>query len=187
MEELQVILGEGPSQDGLRSGTAVLVDDLTTAQQQNRWPLYAPVATDHGVRAQFVFPMQVGAAHFGVLVLYLERAGALWSTESGDARIFAEVGLSWLIDGLAAGSPTDLAETRTRQPFLDDRAEIHQATGMVSMQLGVNLSTALLRIRARAFAENQMLSELSAAVVARTVRFHPDDDDRNGHPHEETA
>lgn len=187
LEEVQVILGEGPSFDGLRAGTSVLVEDLTTSQHQARWPLYAPLATEHGVRAQFVFPMQVGAARFGVLVLYLERAGGLWATESGDARVFAEVALSWLIDDVANGQPGDFAEPRPRQPFLDDRAEIHQATGMVSIQLGVSLSTALLRIRARAFAEDCLLSELSAAVVARTIRFHPENDDRNGHQHEETA
>ncbi len=186
LEELQVVLGEGPSFDGLRHGTAVLVDDLTAAQPRTRWPLYAPVATDHGVRAQFVFPMQVGAARFGVLVLYLEQAGALWSTELGDARVFAEVALSWLIDDVATDSSDDLGAARARQRFLDDRAEIHQATGMVSIQLGVSLSSALLRIRARAFAEDRMLSELSAAVVARTVRFQPDDDDRTGSQHEET-
>lgn len=184
LEELQVILGEGPSQDGLRSGHAVLVEDLTTPQQQTRWPLYAPMATDHGVHAQFVFPMQVGAARFGVLVLYAERAGRLWSTESGDARVFAEVALTWLIHDVATGSPAELTEPRARQQFLDDRTEIHQATGMVSVQLGVNLSTALLRLRARAFAEDQLLSEISAAVVARTIRFEPNNDDRNGHQQE---
>lgn len=180
MEELQVVLGEGPSYDGLCYGTAVLVEDLTATQQQTRWPLYAPVAIEHGVRAQFVFPMQVGAARLGVLVLYLDRAGALWSTELGDARIFAEVALSRLIDSAAEGAAESAwegaagssgAEPRPRQPFLDDCAEIHQATGMVSVQLGVPLTTALLRIRARAFAEDLPLSDLAKAVVARTLRF----------------
>lgn len=180
LEELQVVLGEGPSQDGLRYGLAVLVQDLMASKQQTRWPLYAPVATGHGVRAQFVLPMQVGAAHFGVLSLYLERAGPLCSRDLGDAKVFAEVALGWIIDELAPGSSDAVPEPRERLPFLDDRTEIHQATGMVSVQLGVTLGTALLRIRARAFAEDRLLSDLAQAVVARTVRFQPGDDDRTG-------
>jgi hypothetical protein len=185
LEELQVVLGEGPSHDGLCFGTSLLVEDLTTPQQQARWPQYAPRAVEHGAMAQFVFPMQVGAAHFGVLVLYRQRTGGLRSTESDDAWVFAELGLRWLIDDIAGGPRAGLGEPREQLPFLDDRTEIHQATGMVSVQLGVNLSTALLRIRARAFEEDRSLSALAQAVVARSVRFSPDIDDRNGTGHEE--
>lgn len=176
LEELQVILGEGPSRDGLDYGTAVLIEDLTATQQQARWPLYTPVATDHGIRAQFVLPMQIGAARFGVFVLYLDRVGGLWPEQLSDARVFGEVALGWLIDEIAGGPRGDDAEPRVRSAFLDDRAEIHQATGMVSVQLGVDLSTALLRLRARAFADDRLLSELAADVVTRTLRFHPENE-----------
>ena len=49
---------------------------------------------------------------------------------------------------------------------------------MVSVQLDVDLATALLRIRARAFADGRLLTEVAADVVARTVRFQPEDGDR---------
>jgi hypothetical protein len=173
LEERQVILGEGPSTDGLRFGTAVFVEDLTDCQQQARWPMYAAKAAEAGIRAQYVLPMQVGAAHFGVLVLYLDRPGGLWPTELADARVFAELALGWLIDDVS-GSGTE-TDNRTCTPFLDDRAEIHQATGMVAVQLGVDLSTALVRLRAHAFAQDRLLSEVAVAVVARTLRFRPDE------------
>ncbi len=176
LEELQVVLDEGPSRDGLAYGAALLVEDLTALQQQARWPLYAPMATDQGARAQVVLPMQVGAARFGVFVLYLDRVGGLRPEELGDARVFGEVALGWLIDDVAGGFPGADAGARTREPFLDDRPEIHQATGMVSVQLGVDLSTALLRLRARAYADDRLLSDLAADVVARTLRFRPDGD-----------
>jgi hypothetical protein len=44
---------------------------------------------------------------------------------------------------------------------------------MVSAQLGVNLATALLSLRARAFADDRLLSDLAADVVARSIRFRP--------------
>lgn len=174
LEELQVVLGEGPSNDGLTYGHPVLVADLTAPEQQSRWPLYTAAATAQGARAQFVLPMQVGAARFGVLVLYPDRVSVLQRKELDDARVFAEVALGWLIDDVAGCSPAEGVEPRGRLPFLDDRAEIHQATGMASVQLGVDLSTALLRLRARAFTEDRPLSDLASAVVARTVRFRPE-------------
>lgn len=174
LEELQVVLGEGPTSDGLVFGNAVLVTDLAAPEQQSRWPLYAAAAITQGARAQFVLPMQVGAARFGVLVLYADRVAILGSKQMDDARVFAEVALGWLIDDVAGGSSEERTEARGRLPLLDDRAEIHQATGMASVQLGVDLSTALLRLRARAFAEDRPLSDLAFAVVARTVRFRPE-------------
>jgi hypothetical protein len=56
----------------------------------------------------------------------------------------------------------------------DSRPEIHQATGMISVQLGVGIAEAFSRLRARAFAQGRPLSELAADVVARRRRFDPD-------------
>lgn len=174
LEERQVILGEGPSTDGLRFGTAVHVEDLTDFQQQARWPMYAPKAAEEGIRAQFVIPMQVGAARFGIFVLYLNRPGGLWPSELSDARVFAELALGWLIDDVAGHAPGH--DPRTQTPFLDDRAEIHQATGMVAVQLGVDLNTALVRLRAHAFTQDRLLSEIAVSVVNRELRFQPESD-----------
>jgi hypothetical protein len=117
-------------------------------------------------------------------VLYLDRPGGLWPTELADARVFAELALGWLIDDVAGSGPE--TDTRTCTPFLDDRAEIHQATGMVAVQLGVDLSTALVRLRAHAFAQDRLLSEVAVAVVARTLRFRPDKI-HDGHDFEESS
>ena len=48
---------------------------------------------------------------------------------------------------------------------------VRQATGMVSIQLGVDIGTALLRLRARAYADGRLLSEVAADVVARTLHL----------------
>jgi hypothetical protein len=51
------------------------------------------------------------------------------------------------------------------------RAQVHQAAGMISVQLGVSLAEALVRLRARAFAEDRLIAEVAADVVARRLRF----------------
>jgi hypothetical protein len=115
--------------------------------------------------------MHVGAARFGVLALYFDRVGGLSDDGLAEARTFATIALDLLLDH--AGPPgREIAGDPSRdRRFYDDRPEIHQATGMVAVQLKADLGTALLRLRAQAYAEGRLLSELSADVVARTVRF----------------
>jgi AmiR/NasT family two-component response regulator len=55
----------------------------------------------------------------------------------------------------------------------ESRAEVHQATGMISVQLGVGLEEAFVRLRAHAFASNAGLGDVAAEVVDRRLRFGP--------------
>jgi hypothetical protein len=56
-----------------------------------------------------------------------------------------------------------------------DQAVVHQAAGMVSVQLEVRVEMAFARLRACAFAHDRRLSEAARAVVERRLPFHPDD------------
>jgi len=51
------------------------------------------------------------------------------------------------------------------------RAEIHQASGMISVQLDINVGEALVRLRARATTDNTTVAQLAAAVIARQLIF----------------
>jgi hypothetical protein len=42
---------------------------------------------------------------------------------------------------------------------------------MISVQLGVSLAEALVRLRAHAYAEGRLIAEVAADVVARRLRF----------------
>ena len=50
---------------------------------------------------------------------------------------------------------------------------VYQAVGMVSAQLGVSVDTSLIRLKAHAFANDRLLTELAQNVVARRLRFDP--------------
>jgi hypothetical protein len=54
-------------------------------------------------------------------------------------------------------------------------SEIHQATGMVIAQLSVAPRIAYLRLRAYAFASDRPLTDVARDVIARRLRFDPDD------------
>jgi hypothetical protein len=170
IEELQALLGEGPLTDAFANRHPVLVPDLAAAVA--RWPVYTPATTDLGVRAVFAFPLQVGAARLGVLEIFRIRPGPLSHDELRQALMFAEVALTTLLDGQESAPPGAPAEGLAGG--VERRAELFQAQGMVMVQLGVGLTEALARMRAHAYADNRQLGEVAADIVARRLRFDPD-------------
>lgn len=51
------------------------------------------------------------------------------------------------------------------------RFAVHQASGMVAVQLGVSVGEALARLRAYAFGNDLLLSDVAEAIVARKLRL----------------
>jgi hypothetical protein len=54
---------------------------------------------------------------------------------------------------------------------------------MITVQLGVSVAVALVRLRAHAYAHDRRLRDVAADVVARRLRFDPDTEtgqDRGG-------
>jgi ANTAR domain/GAF domain len=171
VEELQFVLGEGPCIDAFASRGPVLVPDLADGVR-SRWPGYAPAACAAGVRAVFAFPLQIGAGRLGVFDVFRARPGPLTTDELGQALTFADVAVTTLLDGqerVAAGTPAGGLDEA-----MDSRAELFQAQGMVTVQLGVTLADAFARIRAFAYAENRSLTDLARDIVQGRITFEPD-------------
>ncbi|MEU7000415.1 GAF and ANTAR domain-containing protein [Nonomuraea sp. NPDC046570] len=164
LSELQVTLGEGPGLQALADGRPVLVPDLAAADTQRRWPLFAPAAVDAGAAAIFAFPLLLGAISVGVLEAGRETPGWLTDRELGDALVFTDAALLVQVQGLD--------ERGGRGGEVERWAEVHQATGIVAVQTGTNLTEALLRLRAHAYASDRRLIEVASDVVARRLRFH---------------
>ncbi|TCO50317.1 GAF domain-containing protein [Kribbella antiqua] len=171
LENLQQTLGEGPCLDASREGRPVLLPDL--ARTGSTWsPGFAASAADAGVAAIFAFPLQVGAIRLGVLDLYRRTTGALDSLELAEALDFASAATTILLDLQHGAPPGEL------HPLLaevaDGHREIHQATGMVSVQAAVGLTEALLLIRAHAYATERSLFDIAKDVVHRRLNFSSD-------------
>ena len=169
LEELLLTTGEGPGAEDLRSGSPMLVPDLEPLTE--RWPGFAPAALAAGVRALFVFPLQAGAIRAGVLSLYRVAPGPLSPQQLADALVFADVALQLLLDSASGISGMD--GYRPLDGLSDSRAEVYQATGMISVQLGVSMEEAFVRLRAHAFAAGTPLDDVAGDVVSRVLRFGP--------------
>jgi hypothetical protein len=176
VEELQFELGEGPGVDALKQDGPVLRSDLRSANA--RWPMFGPAARAAGVEAAFAFPLQVGGIHLGVLDLYRDTPGGLIDGVLSEALAYAEAATAVLLHLQALSHPSGGLHPQLTG-FAADRAEIHQATGMISAQAEVTLVEALLLLRARSYSTNRTMLEVSRDVLGRRIRFHPDSDSEN--------
>jgi len=170
LEELQFTLGEGPGADGFRLGAPELVPDLDRAA--GRWTGFAPAAVAAGARAMFAVPLAAGAIRVGVLSLYRARPGPLPAPELADALVLAGIALQIVLDDAAGISGLPGYQPLNGLPY--SRAEVYQAIGMISVQLGVSLEEASVRLRASAFVTGADLGELAEDIVSRRRRFEPD-------------
>jgi hypothetical protein len=166
IEELQFTLGEGPCIDAYELEVPIVEPDLTAPSR--RWPGFTPPALEAGVRAIFSFPLQAAAVCIGALDLYRDCSGELSDDEHADALIMAEVVAQAVLTMQATPWGTFAVELASDR---DRRSVVHQAVGMVSVQLGVTVDEALVRLRAHAFGNNRPVAELARDVVDRRVRF----------------
>jgi hypothetical protein len=177
LAELQLTLGEGPSLDASVSGGPVLASDLGSGESGRRWPTFALAAMQAGAAAVFVLPLRIGAIRAGVLGLYRARPGPLSGSQLGDALVFADTATLLLLDAqdqTASGSAAGTGPGGQTEALALHRAEIDQATGMLTEQLGVSIADAFIRLRAYAYAHDVRLTNLAQDIVARRLRMRPD-------------
>jgi len=177
LEELTLTVGEGPGVDALADGP-VLVADLTAGEYLARWPAFAPTAVGAGVRAVFALPLWIGAIRLGVLDLYRAEPGGLDAEQLADALMLADTMGALLLD--QAGRDVARPEGSWPRHAGAQHPVVHQATGMVIVQLGVTAAVALIRLRAYAYAHDRRLRDVATDVVARRLRFEPDPEPDSG-------
>lgn len=170
LEELQFAAGEGPGVDASRTGRPVLHPQLRQSASA-LWPGFGPAVLQAGIEAIFAFPLQVGAIRIGSLDLYRDSPGRLTDDEFGSALALADAANLILLH-LHDQPGGDGRQT----PFelVDRRAVVHQATGVLSVQLALGLHEALLRLRAHAYSAERGIPEVAADVVAHRLYLEPD-------------
>lgn len=166
IEELQYTFGEGPCIDAHLSGSVVAEPNLASPSE-SRWPAFTPKVLAAGARAIFGFPVRIGAARVGALNLYRDETGPLTDDQHADALVVADVIARNLLT-LQAGVP---AGSVPLQLDMGLQSAVHQAAGMVSVQLGVSVGEALVRLRAYAFSSDRPLIQVAHDVIDRLLHF----------------
>lgn len=168
IEDLQYTLGEGPCIDAYQHRRPVAEPALADPAEP-RWPAFTPPAVAAEAAAVFGFPLGIGGARLGALNLYRDRPGPLSGDQHADALVMANVAAGVVIGLQADATPGTLAgdlEVGANFQFV-----VHQAAGMIAVQLGVSVTEALIRLRAHAFADDRRLGDVAGDVVSGGLRF----------------
>jgi hypothetical protein len=163
VDDLQFTVGEGPCHDALRTGRPVHCSDLG---HETRWPGYCSEAQEHGVRSVHAFPLQVGAVSLGVLDVYDSRPRVLDQAEWRLALAYADLATESLLQRGDADHRSIDPGLRTA---LGSRAQIYQAQGMVTVDNGISLNEAMIRIRAFAYGNRRAIADVAQEIVDGTL------------------
>lgn len=163
LEDAQDVTGQGPGPDAFTAGSYRRLDLVEIDALDERWPLLrfdsvpllAPIVV-HAV------PLSSREAVIGVITVYQRGAGRRIDLDA--AAVVARA----VAAALVADVPTHLAADQG--PWAE-RAEVHQATGMVVAQLGIPEGDALALIRAHAYSHDQSVGTSAQAVVTQKLRF----------------
>jgi hypothetical protein len=171
IESAQYNIGQGPTQDAYGTRRPVLVPDLTAPWVAARWPILVPELDQLDAGAIFAIPMQIGAITVGVCAVYRVRAGPLGESDLHVLlRAMDDATLTLL--ALRAGRLDGSVEVA--QPGGTLPRGVHQATGMLTVQLGVSAESAFARLRAHAYANERTIHEVADDIVGRRLRLEAD-------------
>ena len=174
LEDVSAVCLEGPAADSLRLGESVVAADLTDEAVAARWPIFTSQALALGVVGVMTVPLRIGAISLGVVVAHRTTSRG-WSVDAIDALFRLAETVSYLI--------VDQGTQHRSHPYLDGElsdnlawfvgAELHQASGMVMVQLGISIEAALARLRGYAFAHGIPLADVARAVIDRKLEIKP--------------
>jgi hypothetical protein len=168
IEDLQYTLGEGPCVDAYRQDRVVAEPDLADPMTP-RWVAFTPPALEAGVRAVFGFPLRVGTVRLGALNLYRDWSGPLSDDQHADALVLSDVAARWVLEA-QAGAPPGVVAAELEEGA-DFHLAVHNAAGMVSVQAGISVTEALIRLRAFAFSHDRLLADVAQDVIDRRLRL----------------
>jgi hypothetical protein len=168
IEDLQYTLGEGPCVDAYEQDRVVIESDLADPITR-RWFAFTPPVLQAGARALFGFPLRIGTVRLGALNLYRDRPGPLSDEQHSSGLALASIVARWVLEA-EAGAPSDTvpSELETGANF---HFVVHNAAGMISVQQGISVTDAVIRLRAYAFGHDRLLTDVAQDVVDRRLRL----------------
>jgi len=158
--QLEFAVGQGPNLDTVGSRQVTAADDLGNQVSAHRWPLYASEAVSAGVRGVQSYPIILSSGVIGAVGLYSGQPTRLSNEQHRRATDVTElIGLSLVEPGTSGSIAVGL------------RMSVHQAAGMVMQQTGTSIQDALVLLRSTAFAEDRLVTDVAADVIAGRRRF----------------
>lgn len=168
VDELQFEFGEGPQWKAVASGELVVVPD-TESDPHSDWPIFGSAIRQLAVGALFAVPMRMGAVTVGAVTLYRRLPGDLSPEQCSSALAIASAIASAAVYRAMRSAMDDDAHESPMSPAF--RREVHQATGMILVQLNTTATAAYSRLQAYAFAHGRPIQDVARDVVNRDLTF----------------
>ncbi len=174
LEDLQEVIGEGPSYDAYQERTIQVLQ--VDGDADRRWPLLSDaIKNGLGRCGVYAIPIKPGPQTMGVATFYQHEPTSM-AVDDTEAQV--------LIDavGVALVKDPDILDddSHAKAESWSSRARVHQATGMVMAQLGISSEDSLALLRAHAYAHQRSLGATSADIIARRLDFRTADPDPGG-------
>lgn len=167
VEHLEVVVGDGPCVECVRTGRRILVPDLEAAA--DRYPEFVPKALDAGARAIHALPLTGRGELVGALdIINCERT-TLTPTQLGTAQMLADVAVSYIYAVRLHERSSRLAEQL--QSALDSRVVIEQAKGVLAERHGDDMQAAFERLRRHARSSNLTVRSVAQQTVDGSLRL----------------
>jgi GAF domain-containing protein len=163
LELLQLQREEGPCLDCYRTGEPVVNAHLRDAGE--RWPAFAPVASEAGFQSVHAFPLRLRTETIGALNLFGRHDSEF---EPDDVRVIqalADVATIAIIQERTLARSEELAEQL--QLALSSRIVIEQAKGALAQRLDVSLDDAFTQLRQEARSSRRRLVDVAQAYLQR--------------------
>jgi transcriptional regulator with GAF, ATPase, and Fis domain len=165
LELLQLQRAEGPCLDCYRDGAQVAVADLEN--EADRWPKFVAAAQGAGFRSVHALPMRLRDSVLGALGLFGTSAGALNQDDLALGQAMADVASVALVQDKAAADSMVVNEQLQRA--LTSRVVLEQAKGVLAQLGGLEMTEAFGVLRSYARDRGLRLTEVSQAVVTRSL------------------
>ena len=161
LELFQLQNDDGPCLECYRTGQPVNHPNLASAD--DRWPRFAPAATEAGFRTVHALPMRLRAEILGAFNLFHSDAHQLDSSVTQIGQAMADVATIGLIHERSLRDHETLIDQL--QTALNSRIIVEQAKGVLAERRGIKPSDAFTLLRDYARNHGQRLTELATAVV----------------------
>lgn len=162
LERHQARLGEGACHEAYSRNEIVRVDDIL---EEERWPGYAQLMQERGLRAVIGVPLNGFGQTIGVINIYRETP-TVWSERDVEAaEILAAMGAGYILNANQLRAQHALSEQL--RFAIESRDVIGQAKGILMSQEGVDGDGASDLLRRRSQDTNRKLRQVAREIVER--------------------
>ncbi|MHC3472488.1 GAF and ANTAR domain-containing protein [Streptomyces sp. 7R007] len=156
-QELEFLLGEGPALEAARSVRPV---SARGPELDRRWGGYGPAVRELGISEVIAVPLGMEDVCVGALTVFDPAPGVAGSTD-----------LTEVADALTHSMILGSGGDPSLYGGMQVHALVHQAAGMVSVQLDCTVADALEMIKARTFAEGVSARSVAERILAGRLRL----------------